>query len=92
MVKEFNNSKLLCSFLKGDKNVKKKRMIKILTLQKKFMFFTLIFITTTIVYAYKNYFDADFDSDKNCKQLDLINKLRSETERCSRRSKGKYII
>ena len=56
------------------------------------MFFNLIFITTTIVYAYKNYFDADFDSDKNCKQLDLINKLRSETERCSRRSKGKYII
>ena len=55
------------------------------------MFFTLISITTTIVYAYKNYFDADFDSDKNCKQLDLINKLRSETERCSRRSKGKYI-
>ena len=52
------------------------------------MFFAWIYISAINVNA-QEYFHDDFDVAKNCKQLDLITKLKQEPGRCSQRSKGK---
>ena len=38
-----------------------------------------------------DYFDDRFDENKNCKQEDLINKLRKSNDRCASKTQGKTV-
>ena len=47
-----------------------------------------IFIIVNL-YSGDDYFDNNFDQNKNCKQQDLITKLEKSNDRCASKSKGK---
>ena len=49
-----------------------------------------IFIVLKLVVSGSDYFDDNFDENKNCKQEDLITKLaKSSNDRCASKSRGK---
>ena len=50
----------------------------------------LIFILVNL-YSGADYFDDNFDNDKNCKQQDLISKLEKSNDRCATKAKGKTL-
>ena len=41
------------------------------------------------LYSGDDYFDNNFDQNKNCKQQDLITKLEKSNDRCATKAKGK---